>query len=106
VTKWVLKRVAERVGLDRELVYRKKRGFCGSATNMLSPRLLDRAERDILDSQLAVERFDLGFVRRMFAEQRAGRGDHNFRLWNLWNLVAWHACWFEHVALRREPSLV
>jgi len=106
VTKWVLKRVAERVGLDRELVYRKKRGFCGSATNMLSPRLLDRAERDILDSQVAVERFDLGFVRRMFAEQRAGRGDHNFRLWNLWNLVAWHACWFEHVALRREPSLV
>ena len=52
VTKWVLKRVAERVGLDRELVYRRKRGFCGSATNMLSPRLLARAEQDILDSPL------------------------------------------------------
>src|SRR5438105_7602813 len=47
VTKWVLKRVAERVGLDREVVYRPKRGFCGSATNMLSPRLLERAESDI-----------------------------------------------------------
>jgi asparagine synthase (glutamine-hydrolysing) len=95
ITKWVLKRVAERAGLDRQLVYRAKRGFCGSATNMLSPRLLDRAEQDVLDSSFARERFDLGFVRRMFAEQRAGRADHNFRLWCLWNLVAWHACWLE-----------
>src|SRR5205085_1864033 len=66
VTKWVLKRVAERVGLDRELVYRSKRGFCGSASNMLTPRLLVRAEQDILASPLARDRFDLGFVRRMF----------------------------------------
>jgi asparagine synthase (glutamine-hydrolysing) len=95
VTKWVLKRVAERVGLDRELVYRSKRGFCGSASNMLSPRLLERAERDIQDSAFARERFQMGFVGKMFDEQRAGRVDHNFRIWNLWNLVAWHACWFE-----------
>lgn len=101
VTKWVLKRVAERVGLDRELIYRRKRGFCGSASNMLGTRLLDRAESDILGSPFAAERFDLDFVRRMFAEERAGRVDHNFRLWNLWNLVAWHACWFAS-APRRE----
>jgi asparagine synthase (glutamine-hydrolysing) len=107
VTKWVLKRVAERVGLDRELVYRRKRGFCGSATNMLSPRLLARAERDILDSAFARERFNLGFVRQMLAQQRAGRADHNFRLWTLWNLVAWHACWFDGARSRHaETSLV
>jgi len=95
VTKWVLKRVAERVGLDRELIYRPKRGFCGSASNMLSPWLLRHAEADILASPLARERFNLAYVRRMLAEQRAGRADHQFRLWNLWNLVAWHAHWFE-----------
>jgi asparagine synthase (glutamine-hydrolysing) len=107
VTKWVLKRVAERVGLDRELVYRRKRGFCGSATNMLSPGLLERAEQDILDSAFARSRFKLDFVRQMLAEQRAGRADHNFRLWTLWNLVAWHACWFEGARSRqRQPSLV
>jgi asparagine synthase (glutamine-hydrolysing) len=96
ITKWVLKRVAERVGLDRELVYRSKRGFCGSASNMLSPRLLARAEEEILDSSFARARFDLGFIRKMFAEQHAGQVDHNFRLWNLWNLVAWHTCWLEN----------
>ncbi len=95
VTKWVLKRVAERVGLDRELIYRPKRGFCGSASNMLSPWLLRHAEADILASPLARERFNLAYVRRMLAEQRTGRADHQFRLWNLWNLVAWHAHWFE-----------
>jgi len=105
VTKWVLKRVAERVGVDRELIYRPKRGFCGSASNMLSPRLLARAEQDIFDSPFARERFDLGFVGRMLGEQRAGRADHNYRLWTLWNLVAWHACWFER-SRTREPMLV
>jgi asparagine synthase (glutamine-hydrolysing) len=104
ITKWVLKRVAERVGLDRELVYRSKRGFCGSASNMLTPRLLDRAEQDILESPLARERFELGFVRRMFDEQRGGRADHNFRLWNLWNLVAWHTCWFEGARSAPTPE--
>ncbi|HEV7663712.1 MAG TPA: asparagine synthase (glutamine-hydrolyzing) [Chloroflexota bacterium] len=95
VTKWVLKRVAERVGLNRDLIYRRKRGFCGSASNMLSPRLLDRAEQDIVGSRFARARFEMAFVRKMFAEQRAARVDHNFRIWNLWNLVIWHACWFE-----------
>ena len=103
ITKWVLKRVAERVGLERSLVYRSKRGFCGSASNMLSPRLLERAEQEILDSAFARSRFDVGFVRTMFAEQRNGRADHNFRIWNLWNLVAWHTCWFERARARREP---
>jgi asparagine synthase (glutamine-hydrolysing) len=94
-TKWVLKRVAERVGLPTELVYRRKRGFCGSASNMLSPHLLREAEAAVFASPLARERFNLVFVRRMLDEQRSGRADHSFRLWNLWNLVAWHACWFE-----------
>jgi len=111
VTKWVLKHVAERVGLDRELVYRSKRGFCGSASNMLTPRLLDRAEQEIMESTLARERFNLSFVRRMFGEQRAGRVDHNFRIWNLWNLAAWYACWFERALpgstpLRGQPVSV
>jgi asparagine synthase (glutamine-hydrolysing) len=104
ITKWVLKRVAERAGLDPQLVYRPKRGFCGSASNMLSPRLLQRAEQDVLDSTFARERFELGFVRRMFAEQRAGRADHNFRLWCLWNLVAWHACWLERAPKVRPTA--
>jgi len=105
VTKWVLKRVAERVGVDRELIYRPKRGFCGSASNMLSPRLLAHAESDILTSHLARERFNLPYIRRMLAEQRAGRADHQFRLWNLWNLVAWHAYWFEGASPERGPTL-
>jgi asparagine synthase (glutamine-hydrolysing) len=105
VTKWVLKRVAERVGVDPRLIYRRKRGFCGSATNMLSPRLQARAEQEILDSSFARSRFNIDFVRRMLNEQRSGRADHNYRLWTLWNLVAWHACWFER-SRAPEPSLV
>jgi len=94
VTKWVLKQVAERVGLDRDLVYRNKQGFCGSATNMMTPTLLASAEASILESPLVRERFNLPYVRRMVAEQRSARVDHSFRLWNLWNLAEWYQCWF------------
>jgi asparagine synthase (glutamine-hydrolysing) len=107
VTKWVLKRVAERVGVDRELIYRPKRGFCGSASNMLNPpRLLARAERDIAESPFARERFSAEYLRQIFADQRAGRADHNFRIWTLWNLVAWHARWFQGARTSAELSLV
>jgi asparagine synthase (glutamine-hydrolysing) len=106
ITKWVLKRVAERVGVDPELIYRPKRGFCGSASNMLSPRLLARAEEDIVSSRFAGERFDRRYVQQMFAEQRAGRADHNFRIWTLWNLVAWQARWFEGARSSGQLSLV
>jgi asparagine synthase (glutamine-hydrolysing) len=104
VTKWVLKRVAERVGVDRDLIHRPKQGFCGSATNMLAPGLLAHAEKAIIDSPLVRERFNLGFVRRMFAEQRRGAADHNFRLWTLWNLAEWHRCWFECPGAPSRPD--
>ncbi|MBV9356092.1 MAG: hypothetical protein JO023_11270, partial [Chloroflexi bacterium] len=94
VTKWILKQVARRVGVDPTIVGRSKRGFCGSATNMLTPRLLARAEEAILASPLARDRFDTGYILQMLAEQRGGRVDHAFRLWTLWNLVEWHQCWF------------
>jgi hypothetical protein len=64
---------------------------------MLSPRLLAEAESTILDSSLVRERLNTSFVRRMIAEHRAGQADHAFRLWNLWNLAAWHARWFDPV---------
>lgn len=95
ITKWVLKQVALRVGLDRELVYRPKQGFCGSARTMLTPRLVVRASESILESPLVRERFDAAFIRRLIAEHQNGRADHGFRIWNLWNLAEWHRQWIE-----------
>jgi asparagine synthase (glutamine-hydrolysing) len=104
VTKWVLKQVALRAGLDPGLVSRRKRGFCGSASNMLSPWLLAQAEAAILESPLARERFDLGYVRRLFAEHRARRADHAFRIWTLWNLVEWQRCFLGPAAVREASA--
>jgi asparagine synthase (glutamine-hydrolysing) len=106
VTKWILKQVAQRVGVDTTIVGRSKRGFCGSATNMLTPRLLGRAEEALLASPLAQERFHTGYVRQLFAEQRSGRVDHAFRLWTLWNLVEWYQCWFETRTARQRKFSV
>jgi asparagine synthase (glutamine-hydrolysing) len=98
VTKWVLKQVALRCGVDPALVQRRKRGFCGSASNMLSPWLLAQAEEPILESPLVRERFSVEFVQRLFADHRARRADHAFRIWTLWNLVEWHRCFFARAA--------
>lgn len=93
-TKYLLKRAAKGLVPDR-VIERSKMGFCGSATNMLSPALLHAAESDVLASPLAREWFDLHYVKRLFAASHQGQGDNNFRLWNLWNLALWHREWFE-----------
>jgi asparagine synthase (glutamine-hydrolysing) len=65
VTKYILKKAAQGIIPD-EIIYRKKWGFCGSATNMLGDRLRHRRHK----------RFN------------------SFKIWNLLNLVLWHDCWF------------
>lgn len=96
-TKYLLKQAARGIVPDW-VIERRKMGFCGSASNMLSPGLLAVAERDVLTSPLARAWFDLEYVRRLFLASQQGAADYNFRLWNLWNLALWHRVWFESPA--------
>jgi len=94
VYKYILKEAARGLVPD-DIIDRKKWGFCGSATNMLTSRLAAFAEERVLKSPLIRERFDIGEVNRLFDRHRNQARFNSFKIWNLLNLVLWHECWFE-----------
>lgn len=91
--KYILKKVAERY-LPPEIIYRKKMGFCGSATNMLRPRLAAFARETILDAPVMGELFNRVEIEKLFRRHAHSARFHSFKIWNLMNLALWHNAWF------------
>ena len=92
--KYILKQAARGLIPDA-IIDRKKWGFCGSVTNMLSGRLAEYARTRILDSTLIAERFNRSAVENLFLSYRHQKRFNSFKIWNLLNLVLWHECWFQ-----------
>ena len=79
--------------LPRELIYRKKIGFCGGSGNMLTPGILKYAEQKTL-AILPVHDWPKPPLENLFADHRAGRAENSFQIWNLMNLALWFERWF------------
>ena len=94
VYKYILKEAARGLVPD-DIIDRKKWGFCGSATNMVTSRLAAFAQERVLKSPLIRERFDIDEVNRLFDRHRNQARFNSFKIWNLLNLVLWHECWLE-----------
>ena len=92
VGKAVLKRAVEPL-LPRELVYRKKVGFCGGSGNMLTPAILQFAREKVL-SALPKHGWSGPALERIIAEHKNGSAENSFQIWNLMNLALWLQKWF------------
>jgi asparagine synthase (glutamine-hydrolysing) len=95
-TKYILKKAAEGIIPD-DIIYRKKMGFCGSATSMLSDRLINYSRDVILSSSLTAEFFNRSYIEQLFVNHTHQKRFNSFKIWNLLNLVLWHNCWFSEV---------
>lgn len=93
--KYILKQAARGIIPD-DIIDRKKWGFCGSATNMLSGRLAEYVRSRVLESPFIAERFYRDEVEALFLRHRTQKRFNSFKIWNLLNLVVWHECWFEN----------
>jgi asparagine synthase (glutamine-hydrolysing) len=93
--KYVLKKAAEGI-LPNEIVYRKKWGFCGSATNILTDGVLSYAREKVLKSALSKEIFHAKALEDIFERHRTQKRFNSFKIWCLLNLVLWHERWFEN----------
>ncbi len=92
--KYILRQAARGIIPD-SIIDRKKWGFCGSATNMLSNSLVRYARERIFASPLIAERFHREGVERLFITHGEQKRFNSFKIWNLLNLVLWYECWFE-----------
>ncbi|MFQ5876382.1 MAG: asparagine synthase (glutamine-hydrolyzing) [Acidobacteriota bacterium] len=92
-TKFLLKRAMRGI-LPDEIIHRPKQGFGAPISEWLRGDLHQHALDIVLGSRLRAEDLlDYRQVRDRFAAHRAGRGDHSWHLWTLYNLTRWYDYW-------------
>jgi len=89
--KYILRRLAERVGVPREVLYRRKQGFAVPLIHWMRHELKDLIVGVLLDST-ALQRgyFNAAGVRQMLDEHFRERRDHSVRIWRLLMFELWH----------------
>lgn len=102
--KFILKKLAERVGVPREVLYRRKQGFALPLGQWMRGELKDLVLSTLLDKQtLQRGYFDPNGVRRMLGEHFEGRRDHSARLWRLLIFELWHRNFLEKIGNMNVP---
>jgi len=89
-SKYILMKVAERVGVPREVLHRPKQGFAVPLSHWMRHELKDLVLSVLLDSS-AVQRGYLNptGVRRLLDEHFQGRRDHSARIWRFLMFELW-----------------
>jgi asparagine synthase (glutamine-hydrolysing) len=100
--KYIFRKLAERVGVPREVLFRKKQGFALPLVhwmrNELKPLILD-----VLLDQRTLQRgyFEEKGLRRLLDEHFQQRRDHSARIWRFLILELWHRNFLESL---RQPA--
>lgn len=78
--------------LPAALVGLPKHGFTAPVGAWMAGRYAERFRSEVLGSGSAVSSvIDVGQVRKMFDQHRAGTADHAYGLWAIWMFERWHA---------------
>jgi asparagine synthase (glutamine-hydrolysing) len=94
--KYIFKKLAERVGVPREVIYRPKQGFALPLVHWMRVELKDDLARLLLEPR-ALQRgyFSPGAVRQLIDEHLKGRRDLSPTLWQLLVFELWHRNFLE-----------
>jgi asparagine synthase (glutamine-hydrolysing) len=103
--KYILKKLAERVGVPREVLYRPKRGFAMPLVHWMRREL----KRDLVEILLEPRTLDRGYysktaLQNLVAEHTSGRRDRSHEIWLLLMLELWHRNFLEARAGRELQS--
>ncbi len=109
--KFILRKLAERVGVPAEVLNRPKQGFALPLGHWMRNELKEMVQTILLESRtLQRGYFNPNGVRRMLEEHFNQRRDHSARLWRLLAFELWHRNFLESVGrggvLRSQPVAV
>lgn len=103
--KYIFRKLAERVGVPKEVLYRRKQGFALPLVHWIRAELKDHLRDVLLDSRtLQRGYFDPRAVRQLLDEHFSGRRDHSARVWRLLIFELWHRNFLERLPTTR-PNL-
>jgi asparagine synthase (glutamine-hydrolysing) len=94
--KYILRKLAERVGVPKEVIYRRKQGFALPLVHWIRHELKDMIFSVLLDTA-STQRgyFNPPGVRRLLEEHFRGRRDHSPRIWRLLMFELWQRNFLE-----------
>ncbi len=96
--KYILRRLAERVGVPREVLHRPKQGFALPLVHWIKHELRDLIMSVLLDTKtLQRGYFQARGVHQLLDEHFRGRRNHSGRIWRLLMFELWHRNYLERV---------
>jgi asparagine synthase (glutamine-hydrolysing) len=97
-TKYILKKLAERVGIPREVLDRRKQGFALPLVHWMRQDMKDKLHQILLDPH-SLERgyFNPDAVRAIVEEHVSGKRDRAGVLWQLLVFELWHRNFLERM---------
>jgi asparagine synthase (glutamine-hydrolysing) len=105
--KYILRKLAERVGVPKEVLHRKKQGFALPLVHWIRHELKDLVLSVLLEPRtLQRGYFDARGVRQLLDEHFRGRRDHSGRIWRLLIFELWHRNFLENFSKPQPLSSV
>ena len=96
--KYILRKLAERVGVPREVLYRPKQGFAMPLVHWMKHELKELITSVLLDPRtLQRGYFEARGVRQLLDEHFRGRRNHSGRIWRLLMFELWHRNYLEKI---------
>jgi len=94
--KYILRKLAERVGVPREVLYRRKQGFALPLVHWMRHELKELILTVLLEPRtLQRGYFNPRAVQKLLDEHFRGLRDHSHRIWRLLMLELWHRNFLE-----------
>jgi asparagine synthase (glutamine-hydrolysing) len=105
--KYILKKLAERVGVPREVLHRRKQGFALPLADWIRDELKDMVLTVLLEPR-TMQRgyFNPQGIRQLLDEHFRGRRDQSSRIWRLLMFELWHRNFLETIRTADVPPLV
>lgn len=104
VTKWILKRIAERY-VPRDAVYRPKEGFSVPLKRWMADQYRVLLEELLCESRIRRENlFEWTEVERLKREHLSGRRNHAHQLWAIMMFQSWQDRWLHGPMAQPTPA--
>jgi asparagine synthase (glutamine-hydrolysing) len=96
--KYILRKLAERVGVPSEVLHRKKQGFALPLVHWMRNELKELVLSTLLDPRTLQRGYlNPSGVHRLLDEHFQGRRDHSPRIWRLMMFELWHRNFLERL---------
>jgi hypothetical protein len=95
--KYILRNLAERVGVPRQALYRPKQGFALPLVHWIRNELKELIMSVLLEPELSNEDFKPEGVRQLLDEHFRERRDHSDAIWRLLIFELWHRNFLEKI---------